>query len=137
MTERNSTQQQTFVWTPDEVRGVRGALIRYRVMAYVVGVLLVVLTLVGVPLKWIGDNDLVVRLTGVPHGWLYLVLLITAFDLGRRVRWGWGRLILIMLAGTVPFLSFVAEHSATKDVRRKLEEATIVSEEELAEANPA
>ncbi|HIT75513.1 MAG TPA: DUF3817 domain-containing protein [Candidatus Avipropionibacterium avicola] len=102
-------------------------------MAYLVGVLLVVLTLVGVPLKYLADNDLVVRITGVPHGWLYLVLLITAFDVGRRVRWGWGRLILIMLAGTVPFLSFVAEHFATKDVRRKLDEATVVSEEDLAE----
>jgi hypothetical protein len=49
-----------------------------------------------------------------------MVLIITAFDLGRRARWGWGRLILIALAGTVPFLSFVAEHYATKDVRAKL-----------------
>ena len=57
--------------------------------------------------------------TAIPHGWLYMVLLITAFDLGRRARWSWRRLILIALAGTVPFLSFVAERSATKDVRAK------------------
>ncbi len=49
-----------------------------------------------------------------------MILLITAFDLGRRARWSWLRLLLIALAGTVPFLSFVAERSATKDVRRKL-----------------
>ena len=97
-----------------------GALIRYRVMAYVVGCLLVVLVCVGVPLKYLGDNDTVVTWTGIPHGWLYMTLIITAFDLGRRARWGWGRLILIALAGTVPFLSFVAEHYATKDVRAKL-----------------
>ena len=97
-----------------------GALIRYRVMAYVVGCLLVVLVCVGVPLKYLGDNDTVVTWTGIPHGWLYMALIITAFDLGRRARWGWGRLILIALAGTVPFLSFVAEHYATRDVRAKL-----------------
>jgi integral membrane protein len=99
---------------------MRGALIRYRVMAYVVGVLLVVLVCVGVPLKYLGHDDTVVTWTGIPHGWLYMILIITAFDLGRRARWGWGRLILIALAGTVPFLSFVAEHYATKDVRAKL-----------------
>ena len=99
---------------------MNGALIRYRVMAYVVGVLLVVLVCVGVPLKYLGDNDTVVTWTGIPHGWLYMILIITAFDLGRRARWGWGRLILIALAGTIPFLSFVAEHYATKDVRAKL-----------------
>lgn len=99
---------------------MNGALIRYRVMAYVVGVLLVVLVCVGVPLKYLGHNDTVVTWTGIPHGWLYMILIITAFDLGRRARWGWGRVILIALAGTVPFLSFVAEHYATKDVRAKL-----------------
>ena len=49
-----------------------------------------------------------------------MILLITAVDLGRRARWSWKRLLLIALAGTVPFLSFVAERSATKDVRAKL-----------------
>ncbi|RCK70367.1 DUF3817 domain-containing protein [Desertihabitans brevis] len=92
-------------------------------MAWVVGVLLVVLVCVGLPLKYLGGDDTVVTWTGVPHGWLYMVLLITAFDLGRRVRWPWRRLLLIALAGTVPFLSFVAERSATKDVQRRLAQA--------------
>jgi integral membrane protein len=100
---------------------VRAALLRYRIMAYVVGCLLVVLVCVGLPLKygpW--HNETVVLWTAIPHGWLYMILLITAFDLGRRARWTWTRLILIALAGTIPFLSFVAERSATKDVRAKL-----------------
>jgi len=106
----------------DQVPGIRAALLRYRVMAYVVGVLLVVLVLVGMPLKYFFDNGTVVTWTGVPHGWLYMALIITAYDLGRRVHWPWGRLILIALAGTVPFLSFVAEHFARKDVQRRLAE---------------
>ncbi len=100
--------------------GVRGALIRYRIMAYLVGTLLIVLVCVGVPLKWVYGDDRVVIWTGVPHGWLYMILLITAYDLGRRVKWSWQRLILIALAGTIPFLSFVAERSATHNVRAKL-----------------
>lgn len=95
-------------------------MVRYRVMAYTVGILLVVLVGVGVPLKYLAHNDAVVTWTAIPHGWLYMVLLLTAFDLGRRARWSWTRLILIALAGTVPFLSFVAERSATKDVTVKL-----------------
>lgn len=105
---------------PARIRSIRGALLRYRVMAYVVGVLLVVLVLIGMPLKYFADNGIVVTLTGVPHGWLYMVLIITAYDLGRRVHWPWGRLILIALAGTVPFLSFVAEHYARKDVQARI-----------------
>lgn len=105
----------------DEIPAIKRALLRYRVMAYVVGVLLVVLMCVGVPLKYLGDDGRVVTWTGIPHGWLYMLLIITAVDLGRRVRWPLTRLVLIALAGTVPFLSFVAERSATKDVRARLE----------------
>ncbi len=99
---------------------MRNALIRYRVMAYLVGTLLVVLVCVGLPLKYLGHNDTVVIWTAVPHGYLYMILLITAVDVGRRARWTWQRLLLIALAGTIPFLSFVAERSATRNVRAKL-----------------
>ncbi len=89
-------------------------------MAWIVGCLLVVLVCVGLPFKYVLNNPDVVTWTAIPHGWLYMILLITAFDLGRRAKWSWTRLILIALAGTVPFLSFVAERSASKDLRAKL-----------------
>lgn len=102
---------------PADLPAIRGALTRYRVMAYVVGILLVVLVCVGLPLKYIWSDGRVVTWTGMPHGWLYMILLITAYDLGRRVKWSIKWFLLIMAAGTVPFLSFVAEHFATKNVR--------------------
>ena len=92
-------------------------MLRYRVMAYVVGTLLIILVCIGMPLKYIWDNDTVVMYAGIAHGWLYMTLLITAFDLGRRARWSWKRLILIALAGTIPFLSFVAERTVTRKMR--------------------
>lgn len=116
---------------------MRGALLRYRIMAYLVGVLLVILMCVGVPMRYIWHDDTVVTWTGMPHGWLYMILLITAFDLGRRAKWTWKRLILIALAGTVPFLSFVAERSATKDVRAKLAELEAAEQAGPAESEVA
>jgi len=102
---------------PADIPAIRGALTRYRVMAYVVGILLVVLVCVGLPLKYIWGDGRVVTWTGMPHGWLYMILLITAYDLGRRLGWSLKWFLMIMLAGTVPFLSFVAEHFATKNAR--------------------
>lgn len=104
----------------DEIAGVKAALTRYRVMAWVVGLLLVTLVCVGMPLKYIWGDGRVVMWTGIPHGWLYMVLLITAYDLGRRVQWSIKWFVMIMLAGTIPFLSFVAEHFATRNVRAML-----------------
>ena len=104
----------------DEIPKVRAALIRYRVMAYTVGVLLILLMLVAVPLKYIGHDDRWVTWFGVPHGWLYMLLILSAIDLGRRVKWSILGVIGIALAGTVPFLSFVAEYIARKDVYRRI-----------------
>ncbi len=103
-----------------EIPKVKAALVRYRIMAYVVGVLLVLLVLVAMPLKYVWGDDRWVTYLGIPHGWLYMLLLVTAWDLGRRVKWSLRNLVMIGLAGTVPFLSFVAEYFARKDVQRKL-----------------
>lgn len=122
-TERTGVEKQAIV----DKTAVRKALLRYRVMAYIVGLLLVVLMCIGMPLKYLSDNQYlevigtrINTILGIGHGWLYMLLIITAVDLGRRVAWTWKRLVVIALAGTVPFLSFVAEHFATKDVRAKL-----------------
>ena len=93
------------------------ALTRYRVIAWVVGVLLVLLTLVGMPMKYLGDDDTVVALIGPVHGFAYMGYLVLTADLARRARWPLGQTLLVALAGTVPFVSFVAERVVTRKVR--------------------
>jgi integral membrane protein len=101
---------------PPLPRSIEGALLRYRILAYVVGVGLVVLVLIGVPLQTAGHNDSVVKIVGPLHGFLYMLYLVLVLDLARRCRWNPIRMLLVMAAGTVPFLSFVAEHYTTRAV---------------------
>jgi integral membrane protein len=93
---------------------VHAALTRYRIIAYVVGVVLIVLVLIGMPLKYLADSPAIVQTVGPAHGFLYMLLLIAVFDLGRRSKWTSGRMVLVMLAGTIPFLSFYAERVVTR-----------------------
>ena len=95
---------------------MRNAWIRYRIMAYLVGTLLIVLVLIGLPLKYLLGIPEVVTWTAIPHGYLYMVLLITAVDLGLRAKWSWTRLLLIALAGTIPFLSFRGRTVGHEDI---------------------
>jgi integral membrane protein len=107
---------------------VKTALLRYRVMANVVGVLLVVLILVGVPLKYLAEEgtrlqstgEWITQYLGVAHGWLYMIFLVMAFLLSRRAHWDLGFTITTLLCGTVPLLSFWAERRATRQVRAQL-----------------
>ncbi|WP_243058329.1 DUF3817 domain-containing protein [Nocardioides sp. SR21] len=119
---------------------LRRPLLAYRVMATIVGVLLVVLVLIGVPLAnfdgtgmwgifpstpeiWeagSGAHDLGEAITeylGVAHGWLYMIFLVSAFILSRKARWPIGFTLVTLVCGTIPILSFWAEHRATARVR--------------------
>ena len=109
-----------------------GTLTTYRVMANIVGVLLVILCLIGLPLHY---GHLVVpgllpeggtaeqfgadisQYLGVAHGWLYMIFLIAAFVLSRKANWDLRFTIVTLACGTVPILSFWAEHRATARVR--------------------
>lgn len=131
---------------------MKSLLTPYRVMANIVGVLLIVLILVGVPLANFDGSPMwgvfsatpelttpgsdahqlgewITHTLGVAHGWLYMIFLLFAFMLSRRAEWSPGFTVVTLLAGTVPILSFWAEHRATKDVRRRIaaEEAETVS----------
>lgn len=90
-----------------------GALTRFRAIAYVVGVCLLLLT-VGVVLRYGFDMPEMSQTVSPIHGFLYMVYLVAVFDLGRRVEWSIGRMVLVMLAGTIPFLSFYAERVVTR-----------------------
>jgi integral membrane protein len=92
---------------------VQGALTRYRIIAWIVGVCLLALVLVGMPLKYLGGNDTVVATVGPLHGFLFMVYLALTFDLARRAGWAFPRMLLVMAAGTIPFLSFWAERKVS------------------------
>lgn len=94
----------------------RNALTRYRVMALVTGVMLLVLVFVAVPLERLAHDERAVTVIGPVHGWLYLGYLLTGLDLARKLHWSVGRTLLVLLAGTVPFASFVAERAVVREV---------------------
>jgi integral membrane protein len=98
--------------------GIRSALLRYRVIAYVVGVMLLLLVFLAMPVKYLADNPGPMNVIGPLHGFLYVVYLLATFDLGRRARFGLGKMVLVALAGTIPFLSFVAERRISHQLER-------------------
>lgn len=96
------------------------ALTRYRVMAWVVGLWLLLLVLVAMPLKYAADSPRLVEIVGPVHGYLYMGYLVVTLDLARRAHWAPVKAIGVMLAGTVPFLSFVVERRTTAEVRQRV-----------------
>ncbi|SOD75085.1 integral membrane protein [Jatrophihabitans sp. GAS493] len=98
-----------------------GALLRFRIMAFATGTVLVLATFVALPLQWWAGQKLLAEITWIGHGYLYLLYVAATLDLAIKLRWHPVRVLLIMAAGTIPFMSFVAEHYVVKRVRATLE----------------
>lgn len=121
---------------PSETQGLATALRRYQVLARIVGVLLVVLVLIGLPLNeahllnpaWfpLGSDAQnlgagISKYLGVAHGYLYMAFVVLAFLLSRKARWELGFTLVTLVCGTIPLLSFWAERRATHRVRLQLQ----------------
>ncbi len=91
---------------------MRRNVVFYRAMAYVTGVVLVVLCVMALLQLAISDGA-VVNVLGQVHGFLYIVYLAAAYLLARRLRLAAGPTALMLLAGTVPVLTFIVERRVT------------------------
>lgn len=103
---------------------IRGALGRYRVMAFVTGMFLLVLT-VNMVLKYaVGiDDETFVRfasIVAIVHGWIFVVYSATCLHLWILMKWRLGRLAAMVAGGVVPVMSFVVERRIRREVLASL-----------------
>lgn len=99
------------------VKTRRDALPFYRVMAYVTGVVLLLLC-VAIFVRYGPPGDETMSTIVAPiHGWLYVIYLIATGVLVYQRGWKNSWAILIALAGTVPFASFIAERFVVRKAR--------------------
>jgi integral membrane protein len=105
-----------------DVETVRRRLAFFKVMAFVVGVgllLLVVEMVLAYGLGMKGDEN-PLSWWPQPHGFIYMVYLVATAMLGFKVGWSLTRMVLVMLAGCVPFLSFWVERQVARQVEADL-----------------
>jgi integral membrane protein len=101
-----------------KVAAAAGTLRGYRFMAFLTGIVL--LSGCGALILKYGTSLDMEPGTGylwVAHGYLYLLYVIVTGVLGFKLRWPLARYALVMLAGTIPTMSFVAEHFVTRATR--------------------
>ncbi len=88
------------------------ALKRYRVMAFVVGAALVILTAL---IAIFGMGTTAPRMFSPLHGVLYIVYLATLPGLVKYFEISKGKLVLLIASGIIPILAFLVEAITMKD----------------------
>ncbi len=90
----------------------------YRIMAIVVGSVLIVLTLFLISVRGLGNPEPTFYAAAwTAHGYLFPVYVVATFMLSTKLKWSFGKTVLIMLAGTIPFMSFVTERRVANEVK--------------------
>ena len=111
----------------------------YRLLAYVTGVFLIGLTFLAMPAKylvgetslfalapapegwehWFGPESPLMLYIAMPHGYIYMLYVLVVLWVALDRRWGAGRTLGVVLAGTIPILGFVVEHRVSKSESAK------------------
>lgn len=108
---------------PREIGKVRRYLLFFRVMAMIVGLGLLLLCVHMVIYYVPAISSDALEWWVVPHGYVYIVYLVAVALLGFAVRWSLLRMVLVMLAGVVPFLSFWVEARQAREVAAAIQAA--------------
>lgn len=118
---------------------IRTSLARFRVASIVEGIALLILVAIMV-MRYVvypdatpgGEHDLwtaVSKSWSPIHGLIYMVYVVLGFDLWNKMRWPFGRMLLLMLFGVVPVLSFFGERWTTSAVEKDLRERPTLADE--------
>ena len=94
-----------------------GALTRFRLLAVLCGVNLLLLVFGYLPAKYIfdalDDNGWIIFIP-IAHGYLYIVYILTVLQIGVQKRMKFLTIIALIAAGTLPVASFIAERRIAK-----------------------
>ena len=96
-------------------RAIATALSFFRVTAVIAGLAMFVL-IVEMVLKYGPPKNDVLAWWSPVHGLIFMVFAVATANLGFKVGWSVGRMIIILLLACIPFLAFVEERRVVREV---------------------
>lgn len=84
----------------------KGAVQLFKGISFLEGVSYILLLFVGVPLKYLGDNDFLVKALGMPHGILFMAYIVMTLVLKLKLKLDNKLTFKILIASLIPFGTF-------------------------------
>ena len=78
----------------------------FRIVALLEGVSYILLITFGLYYKYQLNNDIYVKLLGMPHGILFILYIVLAFLLRKQENWNFIEFAIILFASLIPFGTF-------------------------------
>ncbi|MER6251300.1 MULTISPECIES: DUF3817 domain-containing protein [Streptomyces] len=106
----------------------RSVLTRYRAMAYVTAVMLLILCACMVAKYGFDTGADLTFVVSQAHGVLFMIYLVFAFDLSSKARWPFGKMLWVMLSGTIPVAAFFVERKVRAEVEPLVSDSVATAE---------
>ncbi len=87
----------------------------FRIVSYLEGISYLLLLFIGVPLKYFGGNEILVKTLGMPHGLLFIAYILLAFFIKPEYKWSNREFVLILIASVIPFGTFYVDRKFLKN----------------------
>lgn len=83
--------------------------VAFRIVSFLEGVSYLLLLGVGVPLKYLAENDAWVKALGMPHGVLFMAYIVLAIVMRDYEKWGLKDFGIILIASILPLGTFYVD----------------------------
>lgn len=86
----------------------------YRLTAFLEGVSYILLLFIAVPIKYLLNEALYVKILGMPHGILFILYVLLSIIAKIKYNWNFRKFLFISIASLVPFGTFYIDKKYLK-----------------------
>ena len=79
------------------------ALKRFRLISASEGLSYLILVFIAMPIKYLGDNPIYVKIFGMAHGVLFILFMISLFEVKAKDKWDTGFMFQMFVLSLIPF----------------------------------
>ena len=81
----------------------------FKITSFLEGISYLLLLFIATPLKYFYHNDSYVKLLGMPHGILFILYVIFAFVIKKKLKWNTKIFSKVLVASILPLGTFFIE----------------------------
>lgn len=90
-------------------------LARFRAVALLEGLSFITLLFIAMPLKYLADLPVAVRIVGMAHGVLFVLYVLSLAETAPAQRWSFTRVLIAFGASLIPFGNFWLERGLRQE----------------------
>lgn len=90
---------------------------RFRIISFAEGLSFLLLLGIAMPLKYLADMPMAVKVVGWAHGVLFILYVLSVVDAARACGWPPGRIALALLCSLLPVAPFWMERQVRAEER--------------------